>query len=79
MPTSARQMLITANKKKGNTKGAILIIKKTGYVNVFVNNNRLYYNASQTNIPMSSKNITKQFISKGSPSKKTIIITRKSG
>lgn len=50
MPSRARQQLIVLSHKKNKTKGDILLVRKTGYMNIWVNGKQYYYNSSQKNV-----------------------------
>lgn len=59
MPSRARQQLIVVNRKDGKSKGTIIFIKKTGYMNVWVNGKQYYYNYAEHNVNPNKINIEK--------------------
>lgn len=79
MPSRATQgVRVIKNKNPKKPGSYVLIAKKTGFIDVTINNKRYYYNASLTNQSMTQKNIAQQFINQNTPNKKkTIVISRK--
>lgn len=59
MPSRAKQQLIVINRKDGKTKGTIFVIKRTGYLNLWVNGKQYYYNYAQHNVNPNNINIEK--------------------
>lgn len=81
MPSYARQGLRVIRNKNPRNKGSyILISKKTGYIDVWVNGKHYYYNSKQTNVDVSKINIERiieDAESKEQRSKGIIVIRRK--
>lgn len=81
MPSRATQKLtVIRNKNSKNTGNILLIMAKTGYVDVTVNGQRFYYNAKSTNQPMTQRNIVQRVVNQNTTNqRRTITITRKGG
>lgn len=59
MPSRQRQQAIILNRKDGKSKGTIIFIKKTGYMNVWVNGKQYYYNYAEHNVDPQRINLEK--------------------
>lgn len=80
MPSSAKQILVVASKKKGNTKGTIAVIKNTGYLNLYINGVHYFYNNAKSYSP-NIQNIYYKAVDAATQqanktTKKTIVIRR---
>lgn len=77
MPSRATQSLKVIKRKEPKTNGSyILISKKTGFMDVTINNTRYYYNNVQT-YSKNTNNIYYKAVDAATPNaKKTIVIRR---
>lgn len=59
MPSRAKQQLIVLNRKDGKTKGTIIIVKKTGFLDLTINGHHYYYNTKGKNVDLSKVDINR--------------------
>lgn len=83
MPSSARQRIITLNRKDRNTKGSIILIRRTGYINLIINGQPFRPNYVKTYSISEKINLDKiikeQNEKQARNKKQVILITKKGG